>query len=225
MTTDLLSRSLLLAASLSIGLHLAAMLSWPSARPPLPRAEIRLEVRLKPAHPAPPAAPAPRTSPGTPARHAAPHAGTRTGPVPPALARPGPENEATPPRPDPPIVFAADALTQAPALLTEISPEDWPPTPGSPSGRFGIDVDIGTDGSVMRVNPICDSGMCDAAATYAGVIIGWRFAPAEILGHPVASRIRVEFEIGSPASQGFIATPTNASSSPAPVVRPSEASP
>ena len=122
-------------------------------------------------------------------------------------------------------MFPIEALSRLPTLVTEISPEDWPSTPGAPSGNFRIEVDVGPDGRVMRVNPVCEPQMCEAAATYSGAIVGWRFVPAEILGHRVSSRIHVEFEIGSPEGDGFSAAPVTPSRPAAPIVRPSEAAP
>lgn len=226
------SFSLPIATGLSITLHVAALISWP--QPPgsggvqiaVPS---QLEVRfgrsdgrvvspsLRPAPPQahPLAATPPTRTPRPPASEPADR------PAPP-VSEPLPPREASElPLP----VFPIEALSRLPTLTTEVSPEDWPSTPGAPSGRFRIEVDVGTDGRVMRVNPICEPQMCEAASIYAGSILGWRFAPAEILGHRVSSRIHVEFEIGSPESQGFNATPVTPSHPAAPVIRPSETTP
>jgi len=224
--------SLLVASSLSIVLHAAALISWPQppGAGPTTTTKGTLDVRL--ADPkqtaAPPSGPvAPEPTPvarATPAR-AIPEAHP---PVdrPPRPARQASASSPRPEAPDLPVpVFPIEALSRLPTLVTEISPEDWPATPGAPSGSFRIEVDVGPDGRVTRVNPVCEPQMCEAAATYSGAIVGWRFVPAEILGHRVSSRIHVEFEIGSPESEGFSAAPVTPSRPAAPIVRPSEAAP
>lgn len=115
---------------------------------------------------------------------------------------------APPPAAPSPPYFPAFALTRAPTLLSTVSPDDWPSTPGAPSGSFQIELDIGADGRVMQLRSICEPRMCEAAAIYCGTLTGWRFVPAEILGHAVPSRIRVEFELENPADQGFNVEPT-----------------
>lgn len=224
--TPLHTNALPIAAILSIVLHGAALISWPQPTGPgdagaaVRQLDVRITQPSSPAEPVPP--------PATPLTH--PHAFTPAAPstsnparhpTPPA-ASPAPPSEA-PESPQP--VFPIEALSRLPTLVTEISPEDWPSTPGAPSGRFRIEVDVGPDGRVTRVNPVCEPQMCEAAATYSGAIIGWRFVPAEILGHRVSSRIHVEFEIGSPENEGFSATPVSPSRPAAPIVRPSEAAP
>jgi hypothetical protein len=99
-------------------------------------------------------------------------------------------------------------------LLTTVSPDDWPSTPGAPSGSFQIELDIGADGRVMQLRSICEPRMCEAAAIYCGTLTSWRFVPAEILGHPVPSRIRIEFELENPADQGFNVEPAPLPQSP-----------
>lgn len=221
--------SLPIATGLSIALHAAALISWPQppgpgeadamARPPL---DVRFARSGRPAA----ATPVPAAVPMTHALAPRPPA-----PLPPPrpLRSPTTPEPARLPPPEatelPLPVFPIEALSRLPTLTTEIAPEDWPSTPGAPSGSFRIEVDVGPDGRVMRVNPACEPQMCEAASIYAGTILGWRFVPAEILGHRVSSRIDVEFEIGSPESEGFNATPVTPSRPAAPVVRPAETAP
>lgn len=222
--------SLPIATGLSIALHMAALISWPqppgqggahaTARPPLDVRFARSE------HPAA-ARPLPAPSPDAQRITIPPPTAPRSAPDP--ARRPAiPEPAALPPpeAPESPLpVFPIEALSRLPTLVTEVSPEEWPSTPGAPSGSFMIEVDVGPDGRVMRVNPVCEPAMCEAAAIYSGAVVGWRFTPAEILGHRVTSRIHVEFEIGSPESAGFSATPVTPSRPTAPVVRPAETPP
>lgn len=222
--------SLPIATGLSIALHAAALISWPQSPGPggaLAAARPPLDVRLartshpaaRPPIPAPlpethPIAAAPPTTPASTPNPAHPPAASAPAPLPPSEASESPLP-----------VFPIEALSRLPTLTTEIAPEDWPSTPGAPSGNFKIEVDVGPDGRVMRVNPVCAPEMCEAAAIYSGAIVGWRFVPAEILGHRVTSRIHVEFEIGSPESAGFSAAPITPSRAATPVVRPAEAAP
>lgn len=226
--------SLPIATGLSIALHAAALISWPqppgpggaqsAVRPPLdvhlvqtshPSARAPVPAALPETHPVAATSPTTPTSTPKPAyRPAAPAPAPTPAPIPPSEASESPLP-----------VFPIEALSRLPTLATEISPEDWPSTPGAPSGSFRIEVDVGPDGRVMRVNPVCAPEMCEAAAIYSGAVVGWRFVPAEILGHRVSSRIHVEFEIGFPESAGFSAAPLTPSRAATPVVRPAEAAP
>lgn len=196
--------SLPIAAGLSIALHLAALITWPQDPGPGGSNSMtrQLNVRLIPSPPTGEATPRPTQRayviPTSPSRGRA----TARTPAPARPAAPPPDAD-----PQPLPVFPVEALTRLPTLLTEIAPDDWPSLPGAPSGRFRIEADIGPDGRVMHVNLLCEQEMREVAAAYAGTIMGWRFTPAEILGHQVSSRIHIEFEIGSPESQGFTATP------------------
>lgn len=194
------------AIGVSVVMHLLALISLPP--PPAPdhpdRPAPRLNARLAfGPHPL-------EDRPAQQVREAQPRA-VVTRPEPPSDQPPLRETLSPSQPPDPgqeaPQVFPVESLTHLPKLVTEVSVDDWPSTPGAPSGSFQIEVDVGSDGRVMRVKPLCAPKICEAAATYAGVITGWRFVPAEILGHPVSSRIQIEFEIGSPESEGFTATP------------------
>jgi len=222
--------SLPIATGLSIALHVAALISWPQppgpgglqavTRPPL---DVRFARTSRPVAASPLPAPLPETHPLTATAPIAP------APTPAPTGHPATPEPAPLPSPEatelPLPVFPIEALSRLPTLATEISPEDWPSTPGAPSGNFKIEVDVGPDGRVMRVNPVCEPQMCEAASIYSGVIVGWRFVPAEILGHRVSSRIHVEFEIGSPESAGFSAAPLAPSRPATPVVRPAETAP
>jgi hypothetical protein len=203
---------LALATAFSVVLHLAALVTYSPSSNTLtaPATSARaLQVRVESP---PPAAPA-RSAIRPPAERAEPPA-----------PKPG-KREATPPAPRPvapapspaepsPPYFPTFALTRVPTLLTTVSPDDWPSTPGAPSGSFQIELDIGADGRVMQLRSICEPRMCEAAAIYCGTLTGWRFVPAEILGHPVPSRIRIEFELENPADQGFSVEPTPLPQSP-----------
>ncbi|WP_346287704.1 hypothetical protein, partial [Zoogloea sp.] len=117
------------------------------------------------------------------------------------------ETQAPPATAPAPAYFPFSALSRPPELLTEVGPDDWPPTPGAPAGQLAIEVDIGTDGRVMRVSPLCEPQLCEAGGIYGGFILGWRFRPAEIDGKPVPSRIHVEVEIGDIEASGLQAIP------------------
>ncbi len=201
------------AMSLSVLMHVLALISWPP--PPAPgnnntdRPAPRLNARLGFTARTMENRPSPQV---VQEDHPATRPSAATTPPKPSSDLPMPRETASPARsPDPgqdaPPVFPVEALTHLPQLVTEVTVDDWPSTPGAPSGSFQIEVDVGSDGRVMRVKPLCEPKICEAAATYAGVITGWHFVPAEILGHPVSSRIQIEFEIGSPESEGFTATP------------------
>lgn len=59
----------------------------------------------------------------------------------------------------------------------------------------------------MRVNPLCEPQLCEAAGIYGGFIMGWMFRPAEIHDKAVPSRIRVEVEIGDTNASDLQAIP------------------
>jgi hypothetical protein len=201
---------LALATIFSVALHLAALVTYSPSSDSLTGAagsgrtlQVRMDVRPAPSTPStahPPAAQA-KAPTARPRRH---EAATPTNQ--PAVAP-------LPADPDLPY-FPTFALTRVPTLLTTVSPEDWPSTPGAPSGSFQIELDIGADGRVMQLRSICEPRMCEAAAIYCGTLTGWRFVPAEILGHPVPSRIRIEFELENPADQGFNVEPAPLPQSP-----------
>lgn len=197
------AHSLPIAVGLSILVHAAALITWPL--PPGPGGAIgtsrQLDVRFGHAQHAVEAAPRPQPGAHTITAATSPvQASSKPAPVIPAASSPSTE-------PQPLPIFPVEALTRLPTLVTEITSDDWPSTPGAPSGSFRIEVDVGPDGRVMHVKSECEPRICEAAATYAGTITGWRFTPAEILGHRVSSRIHIEFEIGSPEGEGFITTP------------------
>lgn len=198
--------ALAIATALSILMHLMVITSWPQPPSPGRAADLASPLKARLAQSTLSLeAPNPRLVPeAKPAAVPIARAPTQNQPVLP-LAAPAPLPPEADIRPEP--IFPIEALTRLPALVTEITQDDWPSTPGAPSGSFRIEVDVGPDGRVMRVKSVCEPKICEAAATYAGTITGWRFTPAEILGHRVSSRIHIEFEIGSPESEGFIATP------------------
>ncbi len=194
-----------IACTLSVLLHLLVLLAWPLGPipPGEPQAYRPLQATLT----------AERPRPGTGA--------TREGEAMPetAPALPQPESPplqdipreaaaaAQPEAASPPAYFPFSALSRPPELLTEVGPGDWPPTPGAPPGQVAMEVDIGTDGRVMRVTPLCEPKLCEAAGIYGGFILGWRFRPAEIDDKAVPSRIRVEVEISDISASGLHATP------------------
>lgn len=110
--------------------------------------------------------------------------------------------------------FPIEALSRPPVLLTKVGPQDWPSNPGAPSGRLLIQVDIDADGRVVRTTPVCTPYTCHAAATYAGFIRDWSFSPAEILGHPVPSRIAIEIELENPVDKDLEFSPLTPSQPP-----------
>lgn len=194
-----------IACTLSVLLHLLVLLAWPLGPIPPggPQAYQQLQATLTAERPRPGTAitsnggARPDTAPALPQPERAPLPDT-------------PREAAAEAPPDPasaPAYFPFSALSRPPELLTEVGPGDWPPTPGTPPGQVAIEVDIGTDGRVMRVNPLCEAQLCEAAGIYGGFILGWRFRPAEIEDKAVPSRIRVEVEIGDSSASGLHAIP------------------
>ena len=100
----------------------------------------------------------------------------------------------------PPTYNPLSRLTRAPELSTPVHEDAWPDLPDAPTGTFQLELAIGTDGRVEIVLPHCEEALCPAAHTYAGIVGQWHFQPAEILGLPVPSRLRLEFEVGLPAN-------------------------
>ncbi len=153
------------------------------ANPPRPAA------RLAPA-PAPPTPhPAPRPAPShpKPAPDEAANATPAAGP------------------PDAPAEIPASylplaGLSREPELVTDVPPDIWPPLPDAPTGVFQLELAIGPDGAVDLVVPRCEPALCPAANTYAEIVRHWHFQPAEVLGRPVPSRLKLEFELGDPAT-------------------------
>lgn len=90
------------------------------------------------------------------------------------------------------------SLTREPELLTEVSPDGWPLLPDSPTGVFRLELAINPDGHIDQVLTHCEPRLCPAAESYALVVRGWQFQPAEILGQAVPSRLTLEFELGDP---------------------------
>lgn len=195
-----------IACTLSILLHMLVLLAWPlgPASPGEARAVQRLQATLS----------SPRARAGTPDAAVAstlpPRPAAPSLEIPPRQHAPTEAPSGTQPDPAPapaPAYFPFSALSRPPELLTEIGPDDWPPTPGAPAGQLAIEVDIGTDGRVMRVNPLCEPQLCEAGGIYGGFIMGWIFRPAEIHDKAVPSRIRVEVEIGDINASGLQAVP------------------
>lgn len=194
-----------IACTLSVLLHLLVLLAWPLGPipPGEPHAYSPLQATLT--------AKRPRVAMGdTPQAEARP----KTSPAALQPERPSiqdtPGESATQAHRDPPgapAYFPFSALSRPPELLTEVGPDDWPSTPGAPPGQVAIEVDIGTDGRVMRVSPLCEPQLCEAAGIYGGFILGWRFRPAEIDDKAVPSRIRVEVEIADISAPGLHAIP------------------
>jgi hypothetical protein len=202
---------LVLATVFSLALHLAALVTYtPSLntanKPATSARTLQVRVGSPPASFVRPAIRPADERAGTPAAETGKRKAAAPASKPVATAP-------SPAEPSPPY-FPTFALTRVPTLLTTVSPDDWPSTPGAPSGSFQIELDIGADGRVMQLRSICEPRMCEAAAIYCGTLTGWRFVPAEILGHPVPSRIRIEFELENPADQGFSVEPTPLPQSP-----------
>jgi len=99
----------------------------------------------------------------------------------------------------PPGYSPLSQLTRAPELTTPVNEDSWPDLPDAPTGSFQLELAIGSDGRVDIIVPHCTEALCPAAHTYAGIVSQWHFQPAEILGLPVPSRLRLEFEVGFPA--------------------------
>lgn len=138
----------------------------------------------------------------------APNAAARPAP---RQAAPGPEATAsaadnapeTPPDTPPEIpatYLPLAGLSREPELVTEVAPDVWPPLPDAPTGVFQLELAIGPDGAVDLVVPRCEPALCPAANTYAEIVRRWHFQPAEVLGRPVPSRLKLEFELGDPAA-------------------------
>lgn len=194
-----------IACTLSILLHMLVLLAWPLG--PTNQGGARAVWRLQATLSSPPLRAGGADAAGadtSPARILA------SSPPPPPQDTSREASTGTPPHAEPPpapAYFPFSALSRPPELLSEIGPDDWPPTPGAPAGQVAIEVDIGTDGRVMRVNPLCEPQLCEAGGIYGGFIMGWIFRPAEIHDKAVPSRIRVEVEIGDTNASGLQAVP------------------
>ena len=205
-------RRLGLAVMISVIAHVALMAAlaqpasgW-SGRPAGGLSSPPLAARLLP----PPAMSRPTGAPAPPSRQA-PNAATAPQPEP---ARPTTEAPAAPAeRPAgtgpalplaeiPPAYNPLSRLTRAPELATPVNEDAWPVLPDAPTGSFQLELAIGTDGRVEIIVPHCVEALCPAAHTYAEIVGQWHFQPAEILGLPVPSRLRLEFEVGFPADAG-----------------------
>lgn len=203
-------RRLILAVMLSVIAHAAliAALSRPASVGPagglsLPPLAARLlpppatsRHTGSPAPHAPPSSQAPVTAaalPSAPARPTAEADAATTG-------QPAATGPALPLAEIPPGYSPLSQLTRAPELTTPVNEDSWPDLPDAPTGSFQLELAIGTDGRVEIIVPHCVEALCPAAHTYAGIVGQWHFQPAEILGLPVPSRLRLEFEVGVPAN-------------------------
>ncbi len=189
------ARRLGLAVALSVIAHLAlitaltrpaAGLRSENAGAPPPRLVARLVT--PPRQAAGTASPAPQPAPTTPALTSPNRA--------PAVGAPLPEAAAQPSDAIPPTYHPLTSLSREPELISAADPADWPPLPDAPTGSFQLELGIGADGRVDLVVPRCEPALCPAARIYADIVRGWRFQPAELLGRPVPSRLRLEFEVG-----------------------------
>ncbi|WP_153159710.1 hypothetical protein [Zoogloea sp. 1C4] len=153
------------------------------ANPPRPAARLTT----------PPAPPVPHTAPRPTPRipEPAPDAPADTAP---ATASPDAPSEI------PASYLPLSGLSREPELVTEVPPDIWPPLPDAPTGVFQLELAIGPDGAVDLVVPRCEPALCPAANTYAEIVRHWHFQPAEVLGRPVPSRLKLEFELGDPAA-------------------------
>jgi hypothetical protein len=145
---------------------------------------------------------APPTAPSAPKAAARPEP-RQAAPAPKAAASAADNAPETPPDTPPEIPAAylpLAGLTREPELVTEVAPDVWPPLPDAPTGVFQLELAIGPDGAVDLVVPRCEPRLCPAANTYAEIVRRWHFQPAEVLGRPVPSRLKLEFELGDPAA-------------------------
>ena len=205
-------RRLGLAVMISVIAHAALMAAltqpasgW-SGRPAGGLSSSPLSARLlpPPALSRPTEAPAPHAPPSRQAPSAAtapqPQPARPTAEAPTAPAeQPAGTGPALPLAEIPPAYNPLSRLTRAPELTTPVNEDAWPVLPDAPTGSFQLELAIGTDGRVEIIVPHCVEALCPAAHTYAGIIGQWHFQPAEILGLPVPSRLRLEFEVGFPA--------------------------
>lgn len=184
-----------LAVALSVIAHLAlitaltrpaAGLRVGNAGAPAPRLVARLVTPPRQAASAAP--PAAHPAPASPAP-------TLPGPVP-AVRAPLPEAAAQAVDAIPLAYHPLASLSREPELISAADPADWPPLPDAPTGSFQLELGIGADGRVDLVVPRCEAALCPAARIYADIVRGWRFQPAELLGRPAPSRLRLEFEVG-----------------------------
>lgn len=141
----------------------------------------------------------------------APHASHATPRPAPSHPEPAPDAPTTTTpttgQPDAPAEIPASylplaGLSREPELVTDVPPDIWPPLPDAPTGVFQLELAIGPDGAVDLVVPRCEPALCPAANTYAEIVRHWHFQPAEALGRPVPSRLKLEFELGDPAAAG-----------------------
>ena len=87
------------------------------------------------------------------------------------------------------------------SLLQQFSAVDeaaWPHFPNLEPGTFELELIITASGQVLAVIPRCEPPFCEAADAFAGVVRQWMFRAAERQGEPVASRMRIEFQINQP---------------------------
>jgi hypothetical protein len=102
------------------------------------------------------------------------------------------------PRNDAPDPLAGMAASREARLLTPVDDKDWPQLPELTSGRFELELFIGSDGRVQAVVPRCEESLCPAAEAYAEVVRDWDFEPAARDGQLVTAHLRISFDLGAP---------------------------
>ena len=86
-------------------------------------------------------------------------------------------------------------LTRPPELISYVNERLWPRMPGIPPGSFRLELSIGANGHVQKVQPDCEGALCEAARIYADIVGQWLFLPGEVLGTQVPSLLILEFEV------------------------------
>ena len=80
-------------------------------------------------------------------------------------------------------------------LLSVVDETAWPRLPELGPGVFELELIIAASGHVLAVIPRCAPPFCEAADTFAEIVRNWQFRAAERQGEPVASRLRIEFQL------------------------------
>ena len=183
-------RNLCLAGCASIAAHLAliALVSrFPTDFQPYSASTGTIDVRLgKPEHAVPRS---PERTPDTRDETFVPR---------PVGMEPPPPQAERPLEPSP----VADAPPEVPnrqaILLSAVDETAWPHFPNLEPGTFELELIITASGHVLAVIPRCEPPFCEAADAFAGIVRQWMFRAAERQGEPVASRMRIEFQINQP---------------------------
>ena len=183
-------RNLCLAGCASIAAHLAliALVSRiPADFQPYSAATGTIDVHLgKPEHAV---LRPPERAPDTRDETLAPH----------PIGMESPPPQAKRPIEPPPVSDAPPEVPNRQAvLLSAVDEAAWPHFPNLEPGTFELELIITASGQVLAVIPRCEPPFCEAADAFAGVVRQWMFRAAERQGEPVASRMRIEFQINQP---------------------------